>query len=94
MIHDTQSAQISQKQDERNIYVIMKTMCPPGYHHNGFVATHALGHMMYGYNHIPYTVITVHHVPKCMSCHKAIVLITGSAHCFHDYIYITLILLL
>ena len=27
-----QSAQISQKQDERNIYVIMKTMCPPGYH--------------------------------------------------------------
>ena len=48
MIHDTQSAQISQKQDERNVYVIMKTMCPPGYHHNGFVATHALGHMMYG----------------------------------------------
>ena len=27
----------------------MKTMCPPGYHHNDFVATHALGHMMYGY---------------------------------------------
>ena len=26
----------------------MKTMCPPGYHHNGFVATHALGHMKYG----------------------------------------------
>ena len=51
----------------------MKTMCPPGYHHNGFVATH---------------------VPKCMSCHKAIVVITGRAHCFHDYIYITLILLL
>ena len=48
MIHDTQSAQISQKQDEPNIFVIMKTMCPPGYHHNGFVATHALGHMMYG----------------------------------------------
>ena len=24
----------------------MKTMCPPGYHHNGFVATHALGYMM------------------------------------------------
>ena len=20
----------------------MKTMCPPGYHHNGFVATHAV----------------------------------------------------
>ena len=27
----------------------MKTMCPPGYRHNGFVATHALGHMMYGF---------------------------------------------
>ena len=23
-------------------------MCPPSYHHNGFMATHALGHM-YGY---------------------------------------------
>ena len=31
------------------IYAIMKTMCPPGYHHNGFVATHALGRIMYGY---------------------------------------------
>ena len=29
----------------------MKTMCPPGYHHNGFVATHALEHMMYGCVH-------------------------------------------
>ena len=34
----------------------MKTMCPHGYHHNGFVATHALGHMMYG-------MINVHHMP-------------------------------
>ena len=67
----------------------MKTMCPPGYHHNGFVATHALGHMMYGSSRL-----TVHHVPKCMSCHKAIVVITGRAHCFHDYIYVTLILLM
>ena len=25
----------------------MKTICPPGYHHDGFVATHALGDMMY-----------------------------------------------
>ena len=49
MIHDTHSAQISQKMSVIYIYVIMKTMCPPGYHHNGFVATHALGHMMYGY---------------------------------------------
>ena len=27
----------------------MKTMCPPSYHHNGFGAAHALGHMMRGY---------------------------------------------
>ena len=36
------------------IYVIMKTICSPAYHHNGFVVTDfvitgALGHMMYGY---------------------------------------------
>ena len=27
----------------------MMKMSPPGYHHNGFVSTHALGHVMYGY---------------------------------------------
>ena len=27
----------------------MKKMCPPGYDHNGFLTTHALGHKMYGY---------------------------------------------
>ena len=61
---------------------IMKTMCPPGYHHNGFCGNSCT------WAH------DVHHVPKCMSCHKAIVVITGRAHCFHDCIYITLILLL
>ena len=47
MIQATQSAQISQKQDEdgRIKYAIMKTICPPGYHHNGFVATHAFRQM-------------------------------------------------
>ena len=29
------------------IYTIMKTMCPPGYDDNRFVATHALEHIMY-----------------------------------------------
>ena len=28
------------------IYVIMKTMYPPGYHHNDFLATHALMHLL------------------------------------------------
>ena len=60
----------------------MKTMFSPSYH-NGYVANHALGHMMYGCN-------IVHHVPKCMSCHKAILVITGRAHCFHDCIHNTL----
>ena len=46
---ECQSAQISQKEDGCNTYAIMKTMCPPAYHHNGFVAIHALGHMMCGY---------------------------------------------
>ena len=49
MIQDTQSAQISQNQDGHNIYGIMRTMCSPGYHHKGFMVTHALGYMMYGY---------------------------------------------
>ena len=50
MIHDTQNPQISQKEDGRNIRTIMEeTRCPPGYHYNGFVETHALGHMMYSY---------------------------------------------
>ena len=31
MIHDTQSAQILQKQNERNIYAIMKGISPPCY---------------------------------------------------------------
>ena len=39
----THIAQISQEQDKHNIYAIMKTMWPPCYHINGFVATHALG---------------------------------------------------
>ena len=29
MIHDTQSGQMSQKQDECNVYAIIKTICPP-----------------------------------------------------------------
>ena len=77
-------------------------MYPPGYRHNGFVATHALGHIMYGYHFINciscyqlYIMLsTVHHVPKYISCYKAIVVITWRVHCFQDCICITLILLL
>ena len=31
--------------------------------------------------------VIVYRVPKCMRCHKAIVVITRRAHGFHDYIY-------
>ena len=30
---------------------IMKTMCLPYYHNGGYVANHALGHMMYRLQH-------------------------------------------
>ena len=46
-------------------------MCPPGYHHSGFVATHALTTSR----------AQVHDLPQS---HCGI---TGSAHCFHDYTY-------
>ena len=35
LIDDTQSAQISQKEDRPNIHTIIKTMCSPSYHRNG-----------------------------------------------------------
>ena len=64
----------------------MKTKCPPGYHHNGFVATHAPGHND--------NCSSLHHIRNCMSCNKTIVVITGRAQCFHDCIYIIAVLLL
>ena len=42
MIHDTQSPQILQKQDTRNIYAIMKTMCPRDCHYNGCTWAHGV----------------------------------------------------
>ena len=54
----------------------MKIMCSPGYHHNGFAA---LMHSCTLWQ-------LIHHVPKCMSCRKAIMVVTGRAHCFHDCI--------
>ena len=68
------------------IYAVLKIMSLLSCHHNGFVATHILWHMVY--------YLSIHHVPKCMSCHKVIVVIVGSANDFHGCIFITLILLL
>ena len=33
MIHDTQNAKNLPKKDGRNMYVNIRTMCSPGYHH-------------------------------------------------------------
>ena len=42
-----------------------------------------------GYHHNGFmATMHVHHVPKCMSCYKAVAVITRRVHCFHDYIYI------
>ena len=71
------------------IYAIMKTMCPPGYHSQWLC-----GNSCTWAHDVRLKHETVHHVPKCMSSHKATVAITGRAHCCHDCIYITLILLL
>ena len=43
---------LTEVRDKCNIYVIMKTMCSPSYHCNGFVETHAPWHKMYIYVHV------------------------------------------
>ena len=48
-------------------------MCPPSYHHSVFDATNTLGHMS---------------MDKCMSCHRATVVISDRRHFFYDYMYI------
>ena len=55
----------------------MKTICPPRYHH--IVATHALGHMMYGYTLlVPMNQRVLNKLSKEHNtggaCHKAIVI--------------------
>ena len=49
MTQATQSAQISQKKDECNIYAVKRTDNVPRYYQspNGLMVTHALGHVMY-----------------------------------------------
>ena len=56
-------------------------MCPPGHYNSGFVRTHALGQMMRNYQSHD---VTIHHAPKPMSSHKAIMVITRRVHYFHS----------
>ena len=75
----------------------MKTMCPPSYRQNDFVATHALGHMMYSYTLlIPMNQRVLNKLIKGdqqyrgLKCHRSKI----NVICFHDCIYIMLVLLL
>ena len=92
------------------IYIVhrrMYTYNPPGYHHSCFAGTHALGSMMYSYTLVPINQRVLNKLSKehnisghsRTSSHTAFVVITGRAHCswancFHDSLYIMLILLL
>ena len=71
MIHDTQSAQNLHEQDGRNIF---------DYENNvpSRLSPHWLCDNACTWAH------DVHHVLKCMSYHKAIVVISGRAHWFHN----------
>ena len=55
-------------------------MYPPSYHHNGFMGSHALGHMMYGYTLlVPINQKVLNKLSK---------VIIGRVHCFLiTYIY-------
>ena len=62
----------------------MKTMCSPGYHHNGFVATHALEHMMYDYTLLlpmKQRVLNKLSKERNISGHKLISLHKAIVHC-------------
>ena len=45
----------------------MKTICPSGYHHNVFMATHALGHMMHSFHDYIYIYVMPIRIVKSSS---------------------------
>ena len=46
------------------------TMCPPGYHHNGFMATPELGHRMYDYTLNIMGKDCIVKSPECSNCQQ------------------------
>ena len=64
----------------------MKTMCPPGYHHSGFAATRALGHVIYK----AIVVITerAHCFNDCICTTLILLLCDLSTVCIYTYVYI------
>ena len=89
-----ESAQIWQKQDVPNRYAIMKLMCPPNYHHNGFVATHALG-----YKAIVVITGRVYYLHDCIYYAHIYILryfkesFSGEYHMYHSFHYTPVITL-
>ena len=95
MIHDTQSAQISQKQDDHNIYVIIQTSC---WNHWTKECSLTLWHLYHIYimplmSLILYSLICHLYYAPCLAC-WALFSSLVPAMCFHDNIYIMLIFLL
>ena len=72
---------------ERQVYSITLFDSPPQWLCDNKLVEHSLVHWYQ-------QCVTAHRVPKCMSCHKAIAVITGRTHCFHDYMCTTPTLLL
>ena len=86
MIHNTQSAQISQKLDERNIHVIMKTMCTPGF------TTMALWPLMhlgswYMAIHCIYLVLQCYYKCQTLRQIEVLFLISKYQHYVHWWLY-------
>ena len=92
----------------KNPYIMLAAHHEPMYWscHKGIAVTIGMGHFFHDSMYIQmllsqlaqYSLVhwyqqcaSKHHVPKCMICHKAIV--TERTHCFHDWLYITPILL-
>ena len=59
----------------------MKTMCPPGYHHNGFVATHALGHDISEHNISDHKWSTKHKVLKSQRSKMSVIYMQSWKQC-------------
>lgn len=81
------NAQISQREDERNTYVIIQAMYPSWTRPASvrfkvwflcdcfFYIPSLVGWLLF--DSLVLTYKTIHHVPDCISCHKTMVVITG-----------------
>ena len=77
-IHETQSAQISQKQDDHIILCNTKRMYPPGYHHDGDSQD-----ILLTTPHYCVSSLQIYSSLLCPSAGVTIMVIAGMAQCFH-----------